>query len=206
MLILSSPFGGTANGTATPDWSGQNDSVPVNLTESNGSAAGIFVLDRWSLQPLTNQLILGAGRNSPCSSTDRAVVSSHGIPFMSNGTLYHSLLLSLLPSGTKSDATEPARFNYSGYASVVFGLGFQNNAGGAGTCYGLGFGTTLSQAGIDFALPVADGNTTTMIQAHLGVSLVDHYYFPGIPATPGGVWLAMVTPAGGEEFEWSPCS
>lgn len=205
LLILNSPYGGFANGSAKPSWTSQNDSAPVNLSESNGSAAGIFVLDQWSMISLATRLVGGPGWNHSCSESKEALVSVHAITFSLNGTPSWYLTVPLLHSGSTNDSIAPPRFNYSGYSSVVFGAEFQNNAGGIGTCYGPGFGTTLTEAGIQFELPTVSANTTVLVPAKLQVSVLDHYFFPGVPATLGGIWLVMLTPSAGEAFEWSAC-
>ena len=205
LLIVNSPYGGFANGSATPAWASQNDSAPVNLSESNGSAAGIFVLDQWSMRSLFTRLAGGPGWNHSCSESEEVLVSVHAITFSLNGSSRWYLTVPLLPSGSTNDSIEPSRFNYSGYSSVVFGAEFRNNAGGIGTCYGPGFGTTLTEAGVQFEIPTVSANTTVLVPANLQVSVLDHYFFPGVPSTLGGVWLVMLTPSAGEAFEWSAC-
>ncbi len=134
IILVNSPYGGSASATSSQSFkvkyamAGFSSCTQTTQTSrlshiKNGAAEGLFGLDQWTVYPIVLKYSPTGG---PCPGPKPANYVAEITNTKYNGINCMSTK-NLLPSGSKSDVNELTHFSKSGFNSVIFHNGFNNN-------------------------------------------------------------------------------
>ncbi len=200
VVLVNSPYGGSANGTGKYPIPGGWSSDSVGAV--NGSATAALVLETWSVSPSLPVLVAGPGPNAICTG------------YLASGTMdgmYQSAALQ--PSGTTSDAGQATSIvradpYANSYDSVRFDNGYSEQDLSVTTCgtSSIVLGARAMSIAIDVPF-IKDGSTLTA-SATIDATFNYTYTFPA----NFGTWsiddlnTGADAPGGGWAFSFAPCA
>ncbi len=200
VVLVNSPYGGSANGTGKYPIPGGWWSETVGAV--NGSATAALALETWNVSPSLRVLVAGPGPNAVCTG------------YLATGTMdgmYENTALQ--PNGTTSDAGQPTSIvradpYANSYDSVRFHNGYSEQDLSVTTCgtSSIVLGTRATSISIEVPF-IKDGSTLTA-SATIDATFNYTYSFPANV----GTWSiddlnsGADAPGGGWAFSYAPCA
>ncbi len=200
LVLVNSPYGGSANGTGTYPIPGGWSSDSVGVV--NGSATAALVLETWSVSPSLPVLVAGPGPNAVCTG------------FLALGTMdgmYQNTALQ--PNGTTTDAGQPTSIvradpYANSYDSVRFHNGYSEQDLSVTTCGASSIVLGARATSIAVEVPFIQDGSTRTASATIDATFNYTYTFPA----NFGTWsiddlnTGANAPGGGWAFSFAPCA
>lgn len=207
ILLLNSPYEGSATGTYSVRVGGNSETMTMNA--SDGAAAGLFRLENWTVSRQVTEWAAGPGINHACTA-----------PYRAEGTYQQSYYVTapLVANGSASDVNETAIVTLptpevipwrppTTYGSVLFDNSFvAPDRPPIDSCSVPAYipavlGNAATQS-IEVWVPVGSPQNATLIAATIPSDLTFSYALSGSFA---GLLEQESTPSGGLAFEWASC-
>lgn len=182
VILLNSPYGGSASGSTTtttqvtiriasgnPNYGGalvevsSTNSITSNISVRNGAAGGSFELDNWTFYQANTVWAGGDGQDNPCTQ-----------PYVAKKTAYagYTFNYKFFNEGNTTDVNEPTSITYKGHNSFVFHNGWDTTRPADGS---------IADCNLAYTYSVTTTNAATE-----GIS----YSFPGTNIVSGTLTMS----------------
>lgn len=197
LVLLNSPFQGTANATGTLLLNGEPiPGAAGSIEATNGSSVGLFGLVRYLIFPMSTYLEFGAGRSAPCTAPMEAVVGGY---FVNPNTGAAVTPVELASAGRMATQGVQAGFTLDtyhtvGWGSMDYNFSVQPEAN-LTSCESIRLFPVYDQ--LNVTIQYEDSNLSIVL-----TSLQVFYY--NLP--PPGNWLVQNTASGTWAFDFRTAS